>query len=125
MFSIAILIMKILLSQKLDDANVMIPEQRSTDKMYQPTIEQHKSLNGEVLTAQNNSSCAESLFEPHTFGLPSFFEDQFKATGHHPYFPHPILQLFETDDNGCRFDNTVNTFTSDFPCIIPEENLYC
>lgn len=112
---------KSLLSQKADDANPMIPEKKST-------IHKQIPYNGEEFVAQNNSAFAESLFEPHTFGFPSFFEEQFKATGHQPYFSNPMMQML-TDDNCCCFDKLMIPSSSDFPCIdefvVPEQNLFC
>lgn len=111
----------LLSSQKADDENVMIPDKKST-------IHKPMRYNGDKLMAQNNATFAESLFEPHTFGFPSFLEDHFKATGHQPYVSHPMVQML-THDNCCHFDKLMRTYASDLPCIqefvVPEENLFC
>ncbi len=77
--------------------------------------------------AQNNYTCADSLFEPQTFGYPSFFEDHFKHIDHQPNFFNSMQMI--THDNCCNVDRLMGTFPDNFPCIeeyvLPEENLFC
>lgn len=127
--------------QKSDDANVIILDQSKNDENKSttqenspPTTHEQKHItsllqkqhDGKKLTENNNYSYADSLFEPHTFGYPSFFEDHFKGAGHQPYFPNLMLQMTDTNDNCCHFDKL---FGTDFQCIddffVPEENLFC
>lgn len=91
--------------------NVMLPTPITVQKPYKR----------ENFIGHNNSSCADSLFEPQTFGYPSFFEDQFAVRDHLGFIDNPT--------NCCNFDQFFGTFTSSLPCaheyIVPQENLFC
>lgn len=76
---------------------------------------------------KDNYTCADSLFEPHTFGFPAFFEDHFRTAGQNPYFSNPLYQMLT--DNCCNLDTFNGMFSNDFSCIddfiVPEENSIC
>lgn len=125
------------LEQELDDGNPIITtdivetedKQSSAVEVNPPAILTQKLYNGNDLPAGNNYTYADSLFDPQTFGYPSFFEDQFKATaGHQSHLSRSMLQM-PTNDNCCNFDNLMGIFTNAFPCIeeyfVPEENFFC
>lgn len=130
-----------MLPQKTDDVitldNLKNDEDKSTtQEISPPTTPQRlltsllqKPYDGKKLMEKNDFSYADSLFEPHTFGFPSFVEDQFKHAGHQPYFSNSMLQMIDTDDNCCHLDKLMGTFTEGFQCIeeyfVPEENLFC
>lgn len=82
----------------------------------------HQKINDvSALNMQDNYTCADSIFEPQTFGFPSFFEDHLLGDGRQPYFSSSMLPTF-TDN--CQFDKFV-----DFSCmdelIYPEGNAVC
>lgn len=88
---------------------------------------ERKSSKIDDVPAPNIPSCEGSLFEPHTFGYPSFFEDHFKVVGRQPHFSHPIRMVI--NDNCCNDNKLMDTLASDYQCIddiiVPQENLFC
>lgn len=134
------------MSQESDDANVTAldddaikakEKQSSTQETNPQATVTQKPNHGKELVTQNNYTCSDSLFEPHTFGYPSFFEDHFTAHGH----PDPAylaismlrmprqMQAGDNCCNCCNFDTPMSSFTSNFPCIeehvVPDVNLFC
>lgn len=95
----------------------------------QSATSKQKSNIGGKLIGQDNSTCTESLFEPYTFGMPSFFEEQFRDVESQPHFSKTMLQKL-TDNDCCDYDNNfMGNFNRDFCCIedfsVPIENLIC
>lgn len=133
------------MSQESDDVNVAAPDDAikvkeklsSTQETNPQATATQQPIHGEELLTQNNYTCSDSLFEPHTFGYPSFFEDNFRAVGHPDpaYLANSMLRMprqMQIDDNCCNccnFDTPMSSFASNFPCIeeyvVPEVNLFC
>lgn len=80
----------------------------------------------DIVMTPNNSTCAaDSIFEPYTFGYASFVEDHFKNYDRQlPFFTNPVIR-----DDCCQFDSFVQPFSRDLYCteefMFPQVNLIC